>query len=73
MQRAALVRFETLYDAWRVAHQAAVDAETKLWAETFRTSADEDHRVLAAETTRLRDIAQDAYDRVLAALRDFPQ
>lgn len=72
-QRAALLRFEALYDAWRVAHQAAVQAETRLWAETFRSPADEDHGALAAETARLRGIAQDAYDLVLAALRDFPQ
>lgn len=40
-QRAALLRFEALYEEWRVADLRLLEAEQKLLAESFRRTGGE--------------------------------
>ena len=66
-ERAALLRFEALYEAWRVANERAMKAEQQLWLESLGSITDERRRALAAEAVRLRGIAQEAYKVAIAA------
>lgn len=69
-QRAALRRFEALYEEWRVADLRLLEAEQKLLAESFRRKGGEVPAELAEQVARLREIVDEAHRRALAARED---
>jgi hypothetical protein len=66
-QRAALLRFEALYEEWRVADLRLLEAEQKLLAESFRRKGGEVPAELADQVARLREVADEAHRRAVAA------
>ena len=66
-QRAALLRFEALYEEWRVADLRLVEAEQKLLAESFQRQGGAVPPELAEHVARLRAIAEEAQRRAIAA------
>lgn len=66
-QRAALLRYEAAYEAWRVACVRALQAEERLWTGALQGAAPDG---LAAEAARLRAEERRAYTQVMDALRD---
>jgi hypothetical protein len=69
-QRAALRRFEALYEEWRVADLKLLEAEQKLLAESFRRKGGDVPAELADEVARLRALAHEAHRRALEARDD---
>lgn len=69
-QRAAMLRFEALYEEWRVADLRLLEAEQKLLAESFRCKGGEVPPELAEQVARLRLIAADAHRRAIEARDD---
>ena len=67
MQRAALLRFEALYEEWRVADLRLLEAEQKLLAESFRSQDGQVPPALAEQVGRLRAIAAEAHRRAIEA------
>ena len=66
-QRAAMLRFEALYEEWRVADLRLLEAEQKLLAESFRSKDGQVPPALAEQVARLRAIAADAHRRAIQA------
>ena len=66
-QRAALLRFEALYEEWRVADLRLLEAEQKLLAESFRCKDGQVPPALAEQVALLRAIAAEAHRRALEA------
>lgn len=69
-QRAALLRFEALYEEWRVADLRLLEAEQKLLAESFRRKGGEVPPELAEQVARLRLAAAEAHRRAIEARDD---
>lgn len=69
-QRAALLRFEALYEEWRVADLRLLEAEQKLLAESFRRTGGEVPPELAEQVARLRLAAAEAHRRAIEARDD---
>lgn len=69
-ERAALLRFERLFEQWRVATEKAHVVEDALWRETLRPTGIEQREQLARDAARLRRAAMEIYEQVLAAHRD---
>ncbi len=69
-ERAALLRFEQLFEAWRVATEDALKALEVLWGETMQPTDAEKREKLAHEAQRLRDEAMALYAKVLQAHRE---
>lgn len=67
-RRAALLHFEAVYDDWRQATDAWLDAEVRLWTEALRGPSPVEVARLGADAARLRDAARAAYLRVMDAL-----
>lgn len=68
--RAALLRYEALHEEWRAANERALEAERRLWAHVLRTGG-ERPAAQAAEAARLRRASQEAYLRIIDALRNL--
>lgn len=68
-QRAALLRFEALYEEWRVADLRLLEAEQELLAASFKAKGGEVPQELAERVARLRAIAEEA-QRMTFAARD---
>ena len=66
-QRAALLRFEALYDEWRVADLRLLEAEQKLLSESLERQGGCVPPELAEEVARLRAIAEEAQRKAIAA------
>lgn len=66
-ERAALLRYEAAYEAWRVACMRALEAEEKLWTGALQGGPVEG---MAAEAARLRAEERAAYAQVMDALRE---
>jgi hypothetical protein len=69
-ERAALLRFEQLFEDWRVAAEHALEALEALWSETMQPSGADRRDELAREAQRLRDEAMALYAKVLQTHRD---
>jgi hypothetical protein len=69
-ERAALLRFEQLFEDWRVATEHALEALEALWSETMQPSGADRRDELAREAQRLRDEAMALYAKVLQTHRD---
>ena len=67
-QRAALLHFEHLHEAWRVADAALADAELRLCEATLHAPLDQVRASLGAETLRLRGVARAAWCELLGAM-----
>lgn len=69
-ERAALLRFEQVFEEWRVATEKALEALEALWSETMQPSGADRREELAREAERLRDEAMALYAMVLQIHRD---
>ena len=67
-ERSSLLRFEALFEEWRVALEALSASERRLWTETFNPKDSHECGRLGAETVRLRGIARDAYACLISML-----
>ena len=69
-ERSALLRFEALYEDWRVALEALSESERRLWTATLNAKDGHECERLGAETIRLRVIARDAYATLITLLQE---
>jgi hypothetical protein len=69
-ERAALLRFEQLFENWRVATEKALSALEALWGETLQPTHDQRRDELAREAEQLRDEAMALYAKVLETHRN---
>ncbi len=69
-ERAALLRFEQLFEQWRVAAEKAHEALEALWRETLQPTSPAHRERLAREAERLREAAMQLYEKVLEAHRN---
>lgn len=71
-ERAALVRFEAVYEEWRRATEAWLDAEVRLWTEALRRPGAPGCGCPGVDAVRLREAARAAHLRVVDALVQAP-
>lgn len=71
-ERSTLRQFEAVYDDWRRATDAWLEAEVLLWMQALGGADAPEVAQLGAEAARLRDCARAAYFRVMAALTHGP-
>ncbi|MFL6691373.1 MAG: hypothetical protein ACJ8GO_00280 [Ramlibacter sp.] len=67
-ERSTLLRFEAVYEQWRVAREALSASERRLWFESFHAPDGEERRTLGVETVRLRTATREAYASLISLL-----